>query len=71
VPLVWLLPGGVHPTRGVVALPGKLDGLEGYPLVPKLQKAVGFRSSLKTMAVFPFWQRNTMAWPGIRNGWSH
>src|SRR4026207_2025002 len=35
------LPGGVHPNRGVVALPGKLDGLEGYPLVPKLQKAVG------------------------------
>jgi len=35
------LPGGVHPDRGVVALPGKLDGLEGYPLVPKLQKAVG------------------------------
>jgi glucokinase len=35
------LPGGVHPKRGVVALPGKLDGLEGYPLVPKLQKAVG------------------------------
>ena len=35
------LPGGVHPNRGVVALPGKLDGLEGYPLVLKLQKAVG------------------------------
>jgi glucokinase len=35
------LPGGVHPNRGIVALPGKLDGLEGYPLVPKLQKAVG------------------------------
>lgn len=34
------LPGGVHPNRGVVALPGKLDGLEGYPLVPKLQEAV-------------------------------
>lgn len=24
-----------------MALPGKLDGLEGYPLVPKLEKAVG------------------------------
>ena len=35
------VPGGVHPERGVVALPGKWDGLEGYPLVPKLQKAVG------------------------------
>ena len=35
------LPGGVHSKRGIVALPGKLDGLEGYPLVPKLQKAVG------------------------------
>jgi glucokinase len=35
------LPGGVHPKRGIVASPGKLDGLEGYPLVPKLQRAVG------------------------------
>ncbi|MGH9427620.1 MAG: ROK family protein [Terriglobia bacterium] len=34
------LPGGVHPNRGVVALPGKLDGVEGFPLVPKLQRAV-------------------------------
>lgn len=34
------LPGGVHPTREIVALPGKLDGLQGYPLTPKLQKAV-------------------------------
>src|SRR4026208_1931332 len=37
------LPGGVHPNRGVVALPGKLDGLEGYPLVSKLEKDVGLR----------------------------
>jgi len=35
------LPGGVQANRGVVALPGKLDRLEGFPLVTKLQKAVG------------------------------
>ena len=35
------LPGAVEPRRGVVLLPGKLKGLEGFPLVPKLEKASG------------------------------
>jgi len=34
-------PGGVHPDKGVVFLPGKLKGLEGFPIVPRLSKAVG------------------------------
>lgn len=35
------LPGAVDPHRGVVLLPGKLKGLEGYPIVPELQQATG------------------------------
>jgi glucokinase len=35
------LPGAVDPTRGIVLLPGRLDGLEGYPLVPRLQRQLG------------------------------
>lgn len=30
-------PGAVHPERGVVLLPGKIKGLEGYPIVPELR----------------------------------
>ena len=63
------LPGGVHPKRGIVALPGKLDGLEG-PLVPNCRGLSGFRLSLKTMDVFPFSPKNTMDWPEARSGWS-
>ena len=32
------LPGAIKPDRGVVLLPGRLHGLEGYPLVPRLRK---------------------------------
>ncbi len=34
-------PGAVDPALGVVLLPGKLKGLEGYPVVPNLEKATG------------------------------
>ena len=34
-------PGAVDPEVGVVYLPGKLKGLEGYPIVEKLAKATG------------------------------
>jgi glucokinase len=34
-------PGAVDPATGVVLLPGRLAGLEGYPLVPKLAAATG------------------------------
>lgn len=34
-------PGAVDPKKGVVLLPGRLEGLEGYPIVPKLAKATG------------------------------
>lgn len=34
-------PGAVDPARGVVFLPGKLKGLEGYPIVPALEQATG------------------------------
>ncbi len=34
------LPGAIDPVRGVVLLPGRLKNLEGYPLVPKLSKAL-------------------------------
>ncbi len=34
-------PGAVDPTQGVVLLPGKVKGLEGYPIVPNLAKATG------------------------------
>lgn len=33
------LPGAVHPERGIVLLPGRLKGLEGFPLVPRLRAA--------------------------------
>jgi len=33
------LPGAVLPARGIVLLPGRLKGLQGYPLVPKLRAA--------------------------------
>jgi len=33
--------GAVDPALGVVFLPGKLKGLEGYPLVPELEKITG------------------------------
>ena len=34
-------PGAVDPEFGVVYLPGKLKGLEGYPIVKRLAKATG------------------------------
>ena len=34
-------PGAVDPKLGVVLLPGKLKGLEGFPMVPRLRKAIG------------------------------
>jgi glucokinase len=34
-------PGAVHPEKGVVFLPGKIKGLEGYPIVRKLKQATG------------------------------
>lgn len=33
--------GAVDPERGVVFLPGKIKGLEGYPIVPELREATG------------------------------
>ncbi len=34
-------PGAVDPAKGVVLLPGRLDGLEGFPIVPRLAAATG------------------------------
>jgi glucokinase len=34
-------PGAVHPDKGVVFLPGKIKGLEGFPIVERLTKATG------------------------------
>ncbi len=34
-------PGAVDPAQGVVLLPGKLKGLEGYPIVPDLARVLG------------------------------
>ena len=34
-------PGAVHPDIGVVYLPGKLKGLQGFPMVQRLSKAIG------------------------------
>ncbi|HEX7897437.1 MAG TPA: ROK family protein [Planctomycetota bacterium] len=34
-------PGAVDPEKGVVLLPGRLDGLENFPLVPKLAAKTG------------------------------
>ena len=34
-------PGAVDPAKGVVLLPGRLAGLEGFPLVPRLAAATG------------------------------
>jgi len=35
------LPGAIDPDRGIVLLPGRLKGLENFPIVPKLRKAFG------------------------------
>lgn len=35
------LPGAIDPDRGIVLLPGRLRGLENFPIVPKLRKAFG------------------------------
>lgn len=35
------LPGAIRPDLGIVLLPGRLKGLENFPLVPRLQKALG------------------------------
>jgi len=35
------LTGPVDPERGVVYLPGKIEGIEGYPLVPRFREAFG------------------------------
>lgn len=35
------LPGAIDPERGIVLLPGRLKGLERFPLVPKLKQAFG------------------------------
>lgn len=34
------LPGAIRPDQGIVLLPGRLKGLEGFPLVPRLQRAL-------------------------------
>jgi glucokinase len=34
------LPGAIDPELGIVLLPGRLKGLEHYPIVPKLRKAL-------------------------------
>ncbi len=34
------LPGAIRPDYGIVLLPGRFKGLEGFPLVPKLRAAV-------------------------------
>jgi glucokinase len=34
------LPGAIQPDRGIVLLPGRLKGLENFPLVPRLRKAL-------------------------------
>jgi glucokinase len=34
------LPGAIRPDLGIVLLPGRLRGLENFPLVPKLQRAL-------------------------------
>ena len=33
--------GGVHPRKGVVFLPGKVKGLEGYPIVTEIEDRLG------------------------------
>ena len=33
--------GGVHPRKGVVFLPGKVKGLEGYPIVTEIEDQLG------------------------------
>jgi len=35
------LPGAIQPDLGIVLLPGRLQGLENFPLVPRLKKALG------------------------------
>ncbi|MBI3858103.1 MAG: ROK family protein, partial [Planctomycetes bacterium] len=35
------LPGAIQPDRGIVLLPGRLKGLENFPIVPRLRKALG------------------------------
>lgn len=35
------MPGAIDPAKGVVLLPGRLVGLEGFPLVPRLARATG------------------------------
>lgn len=35
------LPGAIQPDLGIVLLPGRLKGLENFPLVPRLSKALG------------------------------
>jgi glucokinase len=35
------LPGAIRPDLGIVLLPGRLKGLENFPLVPRLQRALG------------------------------
>lgn len=34
------LPGAIRPDRGIVLLPGRLKGLENFPLVPRLRAAL-------------------------------
>ena len=34
------LPGAIQPDRGIVLLPGRLKGLENFPLVPRLKRAL-------------------------------
>jgi predicted NBD/HSP70 family sugar kinase len=34
------LPGAVRPDPGIVLLPGRLKGLENFPLVPRLQRTL-------------------------------
>src|SRR6185503_3933660 len=35
------LPGAIQPDLGIVLLPGRLKGLENFPIVPRLKKALG------------------------------
>jgi glucokinase len=40
------LPGAIHPQSGIVLLPGRLKGMENFPIVPRLQE----RSGVPTVA---------------------
>ena len=60
--------GAVHPRKGVVYLPGKVKGLEGYPIVEEMEKRLGVPVIAETTVVSLFMRKLRLVRQKIASG---